>query len=251
MEFCHKTSSYFFGYHYVARDIGRGLWDIPAGLGNIVSNPGSVISGACNLFTRDAWTKIATSAWNRPLRFTASISPSLVTFGYASFHAFTPTVHTVNTIHKAHLIHQIGAPLPALHASVASSQSAVVVASSEEAVNTIAITAQNRELSDTKQSSNVVNIQVEGDKVEIRNKAARGWDNLWVLLLPDLDNTKTALDFYEMISTLSQELEQGSESCEPISWTKTSDNRFFPSSRTLSSGPDVSSALLSVMHHSK
>ena len=242
MEFCHKTSSYFFGYHYVGRDIGKGLLDIPTGLINTVTNPGSAITGVCNLLTLEGWANIGTSIWNRPLRFTASITPGLAVGAYASFNAFTPSVHTVNTINKAHLLHQVGSPLSTLHTSVVGSQSLAMVTTST-GVNTVATTSLKRDKSE--------NVEFKVNKVEVATKNGRGWDKLWVLLLPDLAQAKTAMDFYEMLNTLSQELAYHNKSCEPISQINISKNRFFSSSKTPSSGPDESSQLVSLMHHSK
>ncbi len=260
-EFCHKTASYYFGYHYVARDIGKGLLDIPSGLFNTFAHPIQTFIGVGRLFTLNGWSSIGISAWNRPWRLAASITP-MVAGGYCAINAAsTPTVqavNTINTIRKVKLLQHVGTliptlttPLTTINAPLVSVQSAAMVISSARSIDTISTVTQNTSRSDAMASSNRVNIESKEEKSAMESTTTSGWDKLWFLLLPDLNQAKTRMDFYKMINALQEELDRPSNSSKTINLTKTDQNRFFSSSSTISSGSDGSSALANSTTYSK
>lgn len=256
-EFCHNTSSYFFGYHYVARDVGKGLLDVPTGLFNTLAHPLQTIRGVGRLFTLNGWADIGKGAWNRPWRFASSLAPGLAVGGYASFHAMAPTTQTIEAIQKInqytkHTAYSsnslnLATPIPTVTTSVVTSQSASLATTAIGTINSMANTTQNTVRSNPMESSNHANVESS----EMKNTTSQGRDNVWFLLLPELGDARTAADFYKMISALPQEIDRRSESFVAMSLPKASQNGFFSSSSTISSELDVSSSLASVMHHSK
>jgi hypothetical protein len=245
-EFCYKTASYFFGYHYLARDVGKGLLDVPAGVIRVICHPGDAIRGAGRLFTRNGWANIGKSAWNRPWRFVTGVVPSIVAGGAlihalkaattaaqaanttaqaatTTFKAVNPALHTAIPTFKAinPALHTAIPPLQAINPTLSTINTSVFAGS----INTIIDMTQTSVRSDIEKLSTLhSNVENSGST----NNLMKVEDNLWVLFLPNRDQAKTPMDFYKMLSELQQELEQCTHSCKAICLTDASQTAFFP-----------------------